>query len=137
MKTNIDALRTYLKEVAKLETENFRIYIEAGKATAQFDETEMFNVSQTLNPATISFTATDPLINFLMRNDYTLSLHVSNYGGDLDMLIRLVLFFMHDKFQKVDLNYVIEDNNNATADIWIDVEIFEYSRNDGEGVHIC
>ena len=131
MKTRIDALKTYLVEAAKLETEQFRIYVESGEAVAEFHSEDQFLLTGN------QLEETDPLERFHMINKYDLSVHVSSYGGDADALLRLMLFWLNSQYQEVKLTYVLERNNNSTVDIWIEFKIKEGSRNEGEGVHTC
>ena len=138
MKSRLDALKAYLKEVVKLDTENFRIYVEDGKAKAVFNSDDQFLFVTDPIDQVLGITPTVPDENFHMVNEYKLSLHVKSYGGDYDVLIRLVLFWLNDHLQGVKTNYVIETNNADTVDIWFDMDIREDSTNDDEGgVHVC
>ena len=138
MKNRIDALKNYLKEIVKLDTENFRIYVEDGKAEAVFNSDDQFLFQTDPVGQVLGITPTTPTESFHMVNEYKLSLHIKSYGGDYDALIRLVLFWLNDHMQGIKVNYVLEDNNTDTVDIWFDMDIREGSKNDDEGgVHVC
>ncbi|RVU83827.1 hypothetical protein EOL70_13445 [Leucothrix sargassi] len=131
MKTRIDHLKNYLVETAKLETEQLRIYAEEGEATAEFHSEEQFLLEGG------QLEKTDSLERFHMVNKYQLSVHVSSYAGDIDALIRLMLWWLNDQYQGITLKYVLEANNNDTNDIWFDMAVSEGSRNEDGGVHTC
>lgn len=138
MKARIDALDAYLKDVVKLQSENYKIYIEKGSATAVFNSDDQFLFARDDAGVVQGVVPTVPDENFHMINDYSLALHVQNYGGDYDALIRLVLFWLNDHMQGVTLEYVMEHNNNSTVDIWFDLAVSEGSKNDESGgVHTC
>lgn len=131
MKTRIDHLKNYLIETAKLETESFRIYVEKGDATAEFHTEQQFLLTDG------QLETTDPNERFHMLNNYQLSVHVASYGGDIDALLRLMLWWLNDQFQGIKLGYILEANNNDTSDIWFDMAVSEGSRNEDGGVHTC
>lgn len=131
MKVRIDSLKSYLVETAKLETEQFRIYVEKGDATAEFHSEDQFLLTGG------KLETTEPSERFHMVNNFQLSTHVSNYAGDIDALIRLVLWWLNDQYQGIKLDYILEANNNDTVDIWFDMAVSEGSRNENGGVHTC
>ncbi len=137
MKQRIECLDQYLQQTVKLATEHYRIYVENGTATAEFHEQDRFFSDVDATTGAVVLNPAEPEQQFYGRNEYQLSIHIAEYGGDVDSLLHLLLWWLHDQGQRIELPYVLERNDNRTIDLWLDMTIVEGSRNAEDGVRTC
>lgn len=141
MHTRLNRLKQFLTDLGKLNatrfpTEEFEVTIERFKAKALFTETA------TLTPQNDAeglayFEQSEPIQDFSMTNGYRMSVVIENYGGDIDKVIRAVMYWMHKENLEPELSGLAEQNNQSTYDLFIDLDISEKSQKTVCGVTTC
>ena len=120
-------LETYLADTLKIPTEAFAVAIERFKASAEFNDVEQFE-----RVGVLEFQAAPSQHDFKIRRDYVLSVRIKNQGGN-DALLDNLLAWLYGEGLKPSLNGMLERNNQQTFDLFIDMEVTEFSRNNSAG----
>jgi hypothetical protein len=120
-------LEEYLAQTLQIPTEDFAVTIPRFKAGAEFHETEQFvlEAPQGLVPAASQH-------DFKIRRDYILTVHCKNQLKP-DNVVDNLLAWLQSEGLNAELTGMLERNNQASFDLFIDLELVELSRNTPTG----